>query len=236
MSFNKSQRLFVILVAFLITNAVVAEVVSPKSFSIFGRVMSSGVIMWPFVFIMTDLINEYFGKKSVRFATYVAMSMIAYLFFIVTVTTQIPAEPSSWINDLMFNRVFGSSLWIIAGSITAFLLSQLIDVTVFHAIRKRTRHRFLWLRATGSTIVSQLVDSFVVLFISYYLSGFKPFGETMAMAFNEYIYKFLIAVAVTPLVYLGHYAIDRYLGPELSLHLQQHSDKSRIPPDGPPIA
>jgi uncharacterized integral membrane protein (TIGR00697 family) len=236
MTLQRSQRLFVILSAFLITNAVIAEVVAPKSFSFFGRIMSSGVLMWPFVFIMTDLINEYFGRKSVRFATYVGMGMIAYLFFIVTLNTMVPAEPGSWLNDATFNRVFGSSLWIIAGSITAFLVSQLVDVLIFHAIRKRTQHRLLWLRATGSTIVSQLIDSFVVLFISYYLSGFKPFGETMEIALNEYVYKFLIAVAATPLIYLGHYVIDRYLGAELSQRLQRHSDKSLIPPDGPPIA
>ncbi len=235
MTLSRSQKLYFVLGSLFIADTLIAEVVAPKSILIFGRMMSSGVLLWPIVFILTDLINEYYGRKGVKFITYVGMGMIAYLFMAVSVNGWIPAEPNSWVSDSMFQRVFGSSLWIMGGSITAFLLSQLVDVTVFHYIRRRTKTRFLWLRATGSTVVSQFIDTFVVLFIAFYLSGFKPLDVTMTMALNQYVYKFVIAVAATPLVYAGHYAIDRYLGAEASHRMIESHENEPMPP-GPPIA
>lgn len=235
MTLTRSQKLYFIMGALFIADALIAEVVAPKSIMIFGRVMSSGVLMWPIVFILTDLINEYYGRNGVRFITFVGMGLIAYLFVAITVNGWIPAEPGSWVSDAMFNRVFGSSLWIMGGSIAAFMVSQLVDVTVFHLIRRRTRTRFLWLRATGSTVVSQFIDTFVVLFIAFYLSGFKPLDETMAMAINQYVYKFGIAILATPLVYAGHSMIDRYLGDEASHRMIESHLQDAIPP-APPIA
>lgn len=235
MTFTRSQKLFFIMGALFIADALIAEVVAPKSIMVFGRVMSSGVLMWPLVFILTDLINEYYGRNGVKFITFVGMGLIAYLFLAVSVNGWIPAEPGSWVNDAMYQRVFGSSLWIMGGSIAAFMVSQLVDVTVFHFIRRRTRSRFLWLRATGSTVVSQFIDTFVVLFIAFYLSGFKPLNETMGMAINQYVYKFGIAILATPLVYAGHYLIDRYLGDEVS-HRMIASHTQDAMPSAPPIA
>lgn len=232
---TRSQKLYFIMGSLFIADTLIAEVVAPKSILVFGHLMSSGVLMWPLVFILTDLINEYYGSMGVKFITYVGMGMIAYLFMAVSVNGWIPAEPNSWVDDTMFQRVFGSSLWIMGGSIAAFLLSQLVDVGVFHFIRRRTKTRFLWLRATGSTVVSQFIDTFVVLFIAFYLSGFKPLNVTMTMAMNQYVYKFMIAVAATPFVYIGHYFIDQYLGAEAAHHMIERHENEAMPP-GPPIA
>jgi uncharacterized integral membrane protein (TIGR00697 family) len=112
---------------------------------------------------------------------------------------------------------------IIVGSITAFLVSQLIDVFVFWFLRERTGGKMLWLRATGSTVVSQLVDSFIVLGIAFYLPDVfnfydKPadklmtFNQFIAIGFTGYLFKLLIAVGLTPIIYATHAAIDKYLG------------------------
>lgn len=235
MTLTRSQKLYFILGALFITDVLIGEVVAPKTITVFGAVMSSGVLMWPFVFILTDLINEYFGRRGVRFITFVGMGMIGYLFAAISFNAWIPAEPGSWISDAVFQRVFGASLWVMGGSITAFLLSQLVDVTIFHFIRRRTHARFLWLRATGSTVVSQFIDTATVVFITFYLSGFKSFGETQDIIMNQYVYKFLIALLATPLVYAGHYLINRYLGEAEARRMIEAHSADAVPP-GPPIA
>jgi uncharacterized integral membrane protein (TIGR00697 family) len=112
--------------------------------------------------------------------------------------------------DVAFNRILGQGQRIIVGSLTAFLLGQLVDVFIFQKLRRATGNRWLWVRATGSTVVSQLVDSFVVLFIAFY--GVFATDQIVAIGITNYIYKFSVAILLTPVIYLGHYLIDNYLG------------------------
>ncbi len=112
---------------------------------------------------------------------------------------------------------------IIAGSITAFLIGQVLDATVFQAIRRLTGGRYVWLRATGSTLVSQLVDSFVVLYVAFYLFGNWSFEQVLSVANTNYWYKFAAAILLTPVIYLAHFLIDRYLGQEETVELQQEA-------------
>ena len=135
----------------------------------------------------------------------------------------IPAASFSPVTNEQFNAVFGQSMWIIVGSISAFVMSQFVDVTVFWFFRGRTKGRFLWLRATGSTAVSQLIDSFVIIGIAFWLPGKLKTEEFLQVAFSNYSYKFLIAVALTPAIYLGHALIDRYLGEKEAIHLMEHA-------------
>lgn len=236
---QKRNRLFIVLSGIFITNALLAEIIGVKIFSaesiaglapaqldILGFVMdfnlTAGALIWPVVFITTDLINEYFGKPGVKRISYLTALLILYAFLIIFMAIQLP--PASWwatitdesgnaFNmDMAFNRVLGQGLRIILGSLTAFLVAQLVDVFVFHRLRQVTGSRWLWLRATGSTLVSQVVDSFVVLFIAFY--GIFSNGQIVAIGITNYIYKFSVAILLTPLIYLGHYLIDRYLGKE----------------------
>jgi uncharacterized integral membrane protein (TIGR00697 family) len=118
-----------------------------------------------------------------------------------------------------FGAVFGQGLWIIAGSLVAFLIGQLVDVYAFHHIKKRTGEKALWLRATGSTLISQLVDSFVVLVIAFYIGGNWPLKLVLAVGVVNYLYKFTVAICLTPMLYLLHQIIDAWLGKELSAQL-----------------
>jgi len=238
---EKSTRLFYILGAFFVANAILAEFIgvkifslestlgiSPAKISIFGIEdlsfnLTAGVLLWPIVFIMTDIINEYFGRRGVRFLSFTAAGLILYAFIMVYFTMGLtPAD--FWIQreiggetirmDLAFNAIFGQGMWIIAGSLTAFLIGQLIDVTVFHLLKKRTGSSKIWLRATGSTLVSQFIDSFVVLFIAFYLGAGWDLKLVLAIGIVNYMYKFSIAVVLTPILYAAHYLIDLYLGKE----------------------
>lgn len=115
-----------------------------------------------------------------------------------------------------FQRVLTQGLNIIFASLVAFLIGQLVDVIVFQRLRKITGKGNIWLRATGSTLVSQLIDSFVVLIVAFYILGPWSLEQVAAVGLTNYIYKFLIAIGLTPLLYVAHWLIDNYLGKELS--------------------
>lgn len=212
MSTNKREILFTILAGIFITNAVAGELIGGKLIQLGPFTMSIGIIPWPVVFLTTDLINEYYGKKGVRRLTLLTSLLIVYTFILLFIGMNIPASGISPIRDEQFIGVFGQSMWIIVGSIIAFLASQLIDVVVFWLIRKRTGHKMIWLRATGSTVVSQFIDSFIVTGIAFWLPGKLAFGDFINTAATGYSAKLIIAVLLTPLIYLGHRIIHRYLG------------------------
>ncbi len=213
MNFNKRKDLvFIILAGFFITNAIVAELVGGKLIRFFGTFTQSlGIILWPVVFILTDLINEHYGKSGVRKLTYITVGLIAYTFILISIGLRIPAVPFSPVNDSTFETVFGQSQWIIVGSILAFFVSQLVDVSVFWMFRNRTGRNMIWLRSTGSTVVSQLVDTFIVQFVAFVLPGKWTMDEFIHNASWGYSFKLLVAICLVPLIYLGHYIIDRYL-------------------------
>lgn len=238
---QKKNRLFVVLSGIFLTNAIMAEMIGVKIFSgeqtlglspahlnIMGFTMdfnlTAGAVIWPVVFITSDLINEYFGKPGVKRISYLAAIFIAYSFIAIFFTIKLP--PAQWwleannkdldgnyFNiDFAFNTILGQGQRIIIGSLAAFLLSQLVDVFVFQKLRKVTGQKMLWLRATGSTLVSQFIDSFVVLYIAFF--GVFSGSQIIAIGITNYIYKFSVAILLTPIIYLGHYIIDSYLGKE----------------------
>jgi queuosine precursor transporter len=238
---SRSQILFVVLSAVFITNVLLAEFVGVKIFALeptlgidtfnwnlFGQSGSlsftAGVMLWPVVFVMTDIINEYYGPRGVRFISWLAVGLIIYAFafaylaiWLVPATWWVGVMASAGVPDMQaaFSAVFGQALWTIAGSIVAFLLGQLIDVSVFHFIRKRTGPHWLGLRATGSTLVSQFIDSFVVLYIAFVLGPQHwPISLFLAVGTVNYVYKALVAILATPVLYLVHRAVDRWIGHE----------------------
>ncbi|NOU48705.1 MAG: queuosine precursor transporter [Bacteroidales bacterium] len=238
---GRKQQLFMILSAFFLTNALVAEFAGVKIFSLekllgllpaqlpFFREqkldfnLSVGVIIWPLVFIISDLVNEYFGRSGVRKISFITAGMIAWSFLIVLAGTEVPPA-DFWLNlnstdplgrpfdiNFAYASIFRAGLGIIIGSLTAFLVSQLIDAYAFHYIKRITGSKKLWLRATGSTIISQLIDSFVILFIAFYLLGNWDMHQVFQVGLVQYTYKVALAILLTPLIYFAHWMIDRYL-------------------------
>jgi uncharacterized integral membrane protein (TIGR00697 family) len=212
---NRKDIVFVILAGFFITNAIVAELIGGKLVEFFGLFTQSlGIILWPVVFVMTDLINEYYGKSGVRKLTFITIGLIIYTFFILTVGINLPATSFSPVNDTAFKTVFGQSQWIIVGSIIAFLCSQLVDVYFFWVFRKMTNGKMIWFRATASTVISQLFDTFIVQFIAFVLPGFWSFDEFIHNAAIGYVFKLMVAVALIPMIYILHNVISKYLHPK----------------------
>jgi uncharacterized integral membrane protein (TIGR00697 family) len=209
---NKKDIVFLVLAGFFITNAIVAELIGGKLVTFFGLFTQSiGIILWPTIFLLTDLINEYFGKDGVRKLTYITIALISFTFIILSIALNIEATSFSPVSDNAFRTVFGQSQWIIVGSIIAFLVSQLVDVYVFWFFKTITGNKHIWLRATGSTLVSQLVDTFVVQYIAFVLPGKWAFDEFLRNASWGYTFKLLVALALIPLIYIGHHVIGRYI-------------------------
>ena len=264
---RKEQLLFLILGGFFVTNALIAEFIGvkifslektlgfdPVSISLFGISdlsfnLTTGVLLWPVVFVMTDVINEYYGKRGVRLLSYLAVGLIVYAFIMIYAGINlVPADfwPQSHINQIAdpverenvrsqvgdynyaFKLVFQQGLWIIVGSLVAFLIGQLIDVLVFQRIKRWTGDKMVWLRATGSTLISQFIDSFVVLFIAFYIGAGWSLTLVLAIGLVNYIYKFIMAVLLTPAIYGAHFVIDRYLGAELSREMRDRAVRESI--------
>lgn len=209
---SKKDIVFVILTGIFVTNAIVAELIGGKLIQIGPFIMSIGIIPWPVVFLTTDIMNEYYGKEGVRRLSLITAGLIAYAFILLFFALQVTAAPMSAVSNDAFNAVFGQSLWIIVGSIIAFLLAQLIDIFIFWLLREKTGGKLIWLRATGSTAVSQLIDTFVVLGIAFWLPGKMNTKDFINAALTGYTFKLIIAVCLTPLIYLAHSLIDKYLG------------------------
>lgn len=246
---KKENKLFLILGGFFIANALIAEFIGVKIFSLegtlglepfqymlFGERMSfnltAGVVLWPVVFVMTDIINEYYGSRGVKFLSYLAVGLISFAFLMVYAAIHL--SPADWWVEsaadqgvpnfqLAFAKIFGQGLWIILGSLVAFLVGQILDVAVFHKLKKLTGEKKVWLRATGSTLVSQFVDSFVVLIIAFKLGADWSWALVLAVGFNNYFYKFFVAVILTPIIYLAHSLIDNYLGEELADRMKKEA-------------
>lgn len=208
---SRKDVVFMILAGFFITNAIMAEMIGGKivSFGIF--VQSIGILPWPIVFLTTDLINEYYGRKGVIKLSLITVGLIIYAFLILSVAIHIPAIEGSTVSFESFKNVFGTSQWIIVGSVIAFLVAQLTDAFSFSWIRNITGSKMIWLRATGSTVISQLLDTFIVQFVAFVIPGDWTMEEWMERASWGYLFKLLVAVGLIPLIYLAHSMIDRYL-------------------------
>jgi len=208
---SKKDTVYVVLAGIFITNAIVAELIGGKLIDVGPAVMSIGILPWPIVFITTDLINEYFGEKGVRKLSIITACLIAYTFIVLFFAMKLPSTGISSVSTTQFNAVFGQSQLIIVGSIVAFLVSQLIDVSIFHFVKKRTGNKMIWLRSTGSTAISQLFDSFIVLGIAFWLPGIMDTKTFFISATTGYSVKLIIAVLMTPMIYLGHALIEKYI-------------------------
>lgn len=208
---SSKDAIFVVLAGIFVTHALLGELVGGKLIFVSGWVMSVGVLPWPIVFVTTDLVNEYYGPRAVRRLTWLAVALIVYAFVVLQLCMSVPAWEKSPVGDPAFAEVFAQSQWIIVGSLIAFATSQLLDAGLFVLLRRWTSGRRLWLRALGSTVVSQLIDTFVINVIAFGLPGKITMAEVVSLSVTNYVYKFLIAVATVPLVYLGHELVERML-------------------------
>ncbi|TCJ17452.1 VUT family protein [Flaviaesturariibacter flavus] len=255
---DKPTKLLLAMSAFFVANALIAESigtkifsfeklvgVAPVNFTMFGQSglafnLTCGVLLWPLEFIMTDIVNEFYGPKVVRRISLIAICLIAYAFLMYFMAIGVPPA-DFWIGSgkrngidnmqTAFSGIFGQGMRIIVGSIVAFGVSQLVDVYVFHKIKKATGGRHIWLRATGSTLVSQLVDSYIVLFIAFW--GVFTWQQILSFGIMNYIYKFTAAIVLTPAIVWVEKRIEKYLGRDVSDRMKRSAagdDEGEVTP------
>lgn len=248
---DKPTKIFLALASFFVANALIAECIGgklfslerllgwqPANFSLFGQdnlsyTLTCGVLLWPLEFVLTDIVNEYFGAKAVKRISYIAVILIAYAFFMFYFAIKVPADTGFWVGSkstegvpdmqAAFSSVFGQGMWIIFGSIVAFLVAQLVDVYVFQKIKQRTGEKHVWLRATGSTVVSQLIDSFIVLFIAFKIGSDWSWQRVLAICLVNYSYKFVMAILLTPAIYALEKGIENYVGKDVAMQMKREA-------------
>ena len=251
---DKGTRLYLILGGFFVANALIAELIGVKLFQLetflgFAKadltllgeeglsfVLSVGVLPWPIVFIMTDVINDYYGVRGVRFLTLLTAGLIAFAFVVLAAAIHI-APAQFWVESgveqgvpdmqAAFAAIFGQGMNIILGSLTAFVIGQFVDALSFRGIKRITGDRRIWLRATGSTLISQLIDSVVVTYMAFWVLKDWSFALCTALVLTAYAYKFTVALLSTPLVYLVLALVERYLGAERAHAMRQAALRGR---------
>jgi len=174
-----------------------------------GHTFSAGIIPFPLTFVLTDIVNEFYGTHGARRLTYAGLAAAVFTWVVINIALALPTSPDSPIPDAVFRGAFGTSSRLYVASLTAYIIGQLLDIAIFQFLRKTTGHRLLWLRSTGSTVLSQIIDSLAVSMV--FLVGTKPMGFIVANAANNYVGKLVMAVLLTPLIYLGHAVFRRLL-------------------------
>src|SRR5690606_2200202 len=216
---DSRQKLFVVLAAIFTTCLVVGDIIGGKLIhtALFGQpiTLTVGMIPFPVTVLLTDLRNEFYGKRAARFVTWVGFSiaLLAYAFIYIAAAIPIAemARSPSWngVTDDAFNNVFMGSMRMIIASLTAYLVAQFTDIGVFHMLRRLTRGRLLWLRATGSTVISQAIDTVTISLVAWY--GLMSASDIANIMVSSYGLKFLIAVGLTPVIYAGHALLHRLM-------------------------
>jgi uncharacterized integral membrane protein (TIGR00697 family) len=220
MKLDARTRLFIVLAGIFCTSLVVGDIIGGKLIEtqIFGTkfTLTVGMIPFPITFLLTDVLNEFYGKKHARFVTLLGFGMAALAYAFIFVAGAIPiaemTRAPGWtgVTDATFDNVFLGSQRMILASMVAYIIAQFVDIGVFHALKRLTTNRFLWLRATGSTAVSQLIDTIAITFVAWW--GVLGIDQILTMIRSSYSLKILIAIGLTPLVYLCHALLERGLG------------------------
>lgn len=166
--------------------------------------VSMGAIMYSGIYFATDLLSEKYGRREANRAVILgALANIAVMLTLVLSTFFLPsdvADSADEVHHAISTLAVYSPIFVI-GSITAYLISQLFDVWVFHKIKSITGTRMLWLRNNLSTLLSQALDTFIYTFV-WVLAGQLDFSTAAAIALSKYIFKFAIAILDTFFIYM----------------------------------
>ncbi len=218
-------KVYAWMTAMVVACLLVADVVGVKLFRVepFGITVehTCGMLTFPITFILTDLLNDYYGKAAARRVAFIAFTMGAMVFGVINLSLAMPSLPAPFnVPDSAFEAVFAKARIMYVASLAAFIVASLLDIWIFGLFKRATKGRFLWLRATGSTVISQVFDSLVVSLLAFHLMPawlgmgsemIAPVGDALKIAATGYVLKFVLAIAITPLIYAGH-SVLRSLG------------------------
>ncbi len=205
------QKLFVVLAGIFVTCLLLGNMTGGKNFSTFVGPVSVGMVLFPVTFLLTDVINDFYGRRGARFITLVGAAMATLTYGALVLTTALPTDPDTYFQDGEFAKIFGGSSKLFLASLVAYLIGQILDINIFLFWKKMTRGKHLWLRATGSTLLSQLIDTATINAIFWAGVDDRSWGWIGAKIVREYLIKVVVAVFLTPVVYAIHALIMQWL-------------------------
>lgn len=213
-----AQRIYLFLGALFITSLVVSNLIFQKFFywypydiEIFGSKLfevSVGILPYPITFLITDLISEIYGKKRANEIVIAGIFASIFSLLIIFISSSVPATSWSYVDDLMFSKVFGNSAIAVFASMITYLFAQFVDIQIYHFWKRLTKGKHLWLRNNFSTWFSQFVDTFTILIL---LCSFKiiPWDNFNGLLISGFLFKVIVAALDTPFLYLGVYLFKR---------------------------
>ena len=204
---ERRQSLYLWLTGLFVAALLTADLTGAKFFRLGNTDLSVGMLTFPLTFVLTDLLNEFYGPAGARRVTFVGLGAAIFAFAFINLGIALPTSPESPLSGVAFKTVFGWSARLYLASLSAYLIGQLLDIYLFAWLRGLTKHRMLWLRSTGSTLGSQLIDTLIVNFLL--LVGAKPIGFILVVVRDSYLIKILIALALTPVIYGLHAVVLR---------------------------
>ena len=209
-----AQKIYLILGALFITSLVVSNLIFQKFFywhpfdmQVFGVdlfILSVGILPYPITFLITDLISEIYGKQKANQMVTVGIFASIFSIIIISVADSLPAIADSPVGDVLFSKVFGSTIIAVFASMITYLLAQFIDIRIYHFWKNLTNGRMLWLRNNFSTFFSQFVDTFTITFLLCLFEVLK-WDQFTGLLVSGFLFKILIALIDTPFLYLGVY-------------------------------
>ncbi len=204
--------MYLILAALFIAALITCNLIANKFVSInlgFKTfIVSAGVIPYPLTFLITDLLSEIYGPKNTNRVVLAGLFASLLVLFILYLGHSFPAISNSPVSNEQYDQVFQSSSRVILASMLAYLVAQFIDVRIFHAIKKKTQGKYLWLRNNLSTVFSQLVDTILVTTVLFI--GVESFSFISGLVQDGWMFKAVFAAADTILIYPLVYLIRRY--------------------------
>jgi len=221
-----SNTIFLILAGIFISSLVSCNLIFQKFFS-FDIVLGSwsytfqqsvGILPYPITFLVTDLISEIYGRKKANLVVLSGLIASVFMLFVVTIADASLAASWSPIDDATFSKVFGLSGAAVFASMMAYLTAQFVDIKVFHFWKKLTNGKHLWLRNNGSTVFSQFIDTFCVLFLLCSLSVIE-WSMFSTLLLNGFLFKVLVAFVDTPFFYLFSRLLRKLFNLELGEEL-----------------
>jgi len=222
---NLAFNIYLILASVFIASLVVSNLIFQKFFSwnffgLYNFEISVGILPYPATFLVTDLISEIYGRKKANQVVITGIFASAFSLLIIMVSDVAVATSWSPVGNEVFHQVFGLSALAVFASTMAYLVAQFVDIRIYHFWKERTKGRHLWLRNNFSTITSQFLDTFSVLFLlcSFGVIDWSLFG---ILLLNGFLFKLLIALLDTPILYFFVYwfrkRFDLKVGEEIEL-------------------
>ncbi len=200
---EKALGLYIILLAMFITSLIVCNMITTKFIEVdlyFKTfILPAGILPYPITFLVTDLLSEIYGRRKANLAVLSGFVALAFTILIVFLGQQFNAIEDSIVSDEVYNMVFGNSTRAIVASMIAYLVAQFVDVRLYHFWKKLTNGKHLWLRNNASTILSQLLDSVLVITVLFY--GDKDFSVLSVWILNAWLFKVICALFDTPILY-----------------------------------